>query len=133
MSSTTTTTRPFYIGLIVLILALSAAFLVANGATEYSLTPWRFWVSIGAFALISVLAYRLQSAAIGGRPAQLSNRFMGATFLKLFLAVILFLVMVITCPRAEAIIYTVVFLVLYVIFTVYISIHSNRLNAGTET
>lgn len=130
MSSEVSSSSPksFNIGLVGVSVLCWLIFIGAERYFGELLTPLAFWVSLGCFAAVALIGFHIQKAVVGGRPAQLANRFMAVTMLKLFVAITLFIAMILLIDRSEAIAYTAVFIGLYVIFSVFLSYHSSRLD-----
>lgn len=113
-------------------LLISLGYFAAKSSYAFQMDDWKLWLTLAFFILITVLSHRSLEKVVEDRPARFANRFLAGTFIKLFLSFILFLVIVLTSEKEERLAYGIVFIISYLLFTVFGSREAIKLNHGRE-
>jgi cytochrome bd-type quinol oxidase subunit 2 len=113
-------------------LLISLGYYAAKSSYAFQMADWKLWLTLAFFILLTVLSHRSLEKVVEDRPARFANRFLAGTFIKLFLSFILFLVIVLTSEKEERLAYGIVFIISYLLFTVFGSREAIKLNHGRE-
>lgn len=73
------------------------------------------------------ISHRGFVSAVDKRPALFANRVMASIFTKMSIGVILFIIIALLSDKAEVIPFTICFLVSYLAFNIYGTLHAMRL------
>lgn len=116
--------------LLLLTALLAGAYELLSPQLDIELASWRVYLVLSVFAIITYISHEMMSRSDKERPAQFANRFMASQVIKLLGGLLVFLIVALTSPKAEVLPFGVVFILVYLVYTVFGSYHATKLKDG---